>query len=228
MAIVVLVLWLFTAGAGVYLLVTSNLGRARPTPAPPAAAPPATAPSATAPSATARPATVSVAAPTAAAPAAQVASAAPTAAAPAPATPGHEAPATPGSSAPPASKREMRRAVRDRFDPPSLTASKNAPVVPELRSLLEFAHPASGLIGLGFWLGYTFVHYRALGWIAFGLVTATVCLGLTWFAANTRAARRRPADEPGPSFSTRLVVLHGGAAAVTFALAALTALVLGR
>jgi hypothetical protein len=228
MAIVVLVLWLFTAGAGVYLLVTSNLGRARPTPASPAAPPPATAPSATAP-----PATVSVAAPTAAAPVAQAASAAPTAAAPttaapAPATPGREAPATPGSSAPPASKREMRRAVRDRFDPPSLTASKNAPVVPELRSLLEFAHPASGLIGLGFWLGYTFVHYRALGWIAFGLVTATVCLGLTWFAANTRAARRRPADEPGPSFSTRLVVLHGGAAAVTFALAALTALVLGR
>jgi hypothetical protein len=235
MAIVVLVLWLLTAGAGVYLLVTSNLGRARPTPASPATAPPATAPPATAP-----PATVAVAAPTTVAPAAQVASAAPTAAAsaaptaaasaaaPAPATPGREAPATPGSSTPPASKREMRRAVRDRFDPPSLTASKNAPVVPELRSLLEFAHPASGLIGLGFWLGYTFVHYRALGWIAFGLVTATVCLGLTWFTANTRAARRRPADEPAPSFSTRLVVLHGGAAAVTFALAALTALVLGR
>ncbi len=214
MAIVVLVLWLFTAGAGVYLLVTSNLGRARPPTAPPATAPPATAP----------PATASVAAPTAAA------SAAPTAAqaVPAPATPGREPPAAPGSPAPPASKREMRRAVRNRFDPPSLTASKNAPVVPELRSLLEFAHPASGLIGLGFWLGYTFVHYRALGWIAFGLVTATVCLGLTWFTANTRAARRRPADEPGPSFSTRLVVLHGGAAAVTFTLATLTALVLGR
>ena len=224
MAIVVLVLWLFTAGAGVYLLVTSNLGRARPPTAPPATAPPATAPPATAPPATAPPATASVAAPTAAA------SAAPTAAqaVPAPATPGREAPAAPGSPAPPASKREMRRAVRNRFDPPSLTASKNAPVVPELRSLLEFAHPASGLIGLGFWLGYTFVHYRALGWIAFGLVTATVCLGLTWFTANTRAARRRPADEPGPSFSTRLVVLHGGAAAVTFTLAALTALVLGR
>ena len=30
MAIVVLVLWLFTVGAGFYLLVTSNLGRARP------------------------------------------------------------------------------------------------------------------------------------------------------------------------------------------------------
>ena len=72
------------------------------------------------------------------------------------------------------------------------------------------------------------MHYRPLGWIAFGLVTATVCLGLSWFAANTRAARRRPGDERGPSFSTRLIALHGGAAAVTFTLAALTAFVLGR
>ena len=77
------------------------------------------------------------------------------------------------------------------------------------------------------------MHYRALGWIAFGLaqMTTTECLGLSWFAANTRAARRklkRHHDEPGPSFSTRLIALHGGAAAVTFALAALTALVLGR
>ena len=39
MAIVVLVLWMFTAGAGFYLLVTSNLGRARPAAATPAAEP---------------------------------------------------------------------------------------------------------------------------------------------------------------------------------------------
>ena len=198
MAIVVLVLWLFTGGVGVYLLVTSNLGRARPAAKAQAAEPPA----------------ASVAAAVQAAPAAQ--------AAPIQAAPAAQA------AAPPASKREMRRAARDRFDPPSLTAAKKAPVVPELRSLLEFAHPASGIIGFGFWLGYTFVHYRALGWIALGLVTVTVCLGLTWFTANTRAARHRPADEPGPSFSTRLVVLHGGAATVTFVLAVLSALVLGR
>ena len=65
-------------------------------------------------------------------------------------------------------------------------------MVPGARALLEFAHPAFAIIGLGFWLGYTFVHYRPLGWIAFGLVTATIGLGLTWFAANTRAARRGP------------------------------------
>src|SRR5690242_21639189 len=115
MAIVVLVLWLFTAGAGLYLLVTSNLGRARPAVATPAAEPvaapaePATAP--------AEPATV-------------------------PATPAVAAP-----EVPPASKREMRRAARDRFDPPSLTAAQNAPMMPGLRPLLEFAHPAFAVIG---------------------------------------------------------------------------------
>jgi Flp pilus assembly protein TadB len=189
MAIMVLVLWLFTAGAGFYLLVTSNLGRARPA---------ATTPTTETATAPAESATV------------------PAAAA--------------GSASQAASKREMRRAARDRFDPPSLTAAKNAPVVPGLRSLLEFAHPAFAIVGLGFWLGFTLVHDRGLGWIAFGLVTATVCLGLTWYTANTRAARTKneAGSEPAPSFSPRLVILHGSAAAVTFVLAALTALVLSR
>jgi hypothetical protein len=124
----------------------------------------------------------------------------------------------------------MRRAARDRFDPPSLTAAKNAPAVPGLRSMLEFAHPAFAIVGLGFWLGFTLVHDRGLGWIAFGLVTAAVCLGLTWYTANARAARREgpPGSEPAPAFRTRLVLLHGSAATVTFVLAALTALVLSR
>ncbi len=219
MAIMVLVLWLFTAGAGFYLLVTSNLGRARPAATTPAAEP-ATAPagSATVPAAasavTAAP-TASVAASATPAPAAASASA-----------------TQPAPAAPPVSKREMRRAARDRFDPPSLTAAKNAPVVPGLRSLLEFAHPAFAIVGLGFWLAFTLVHNHALGWIAFGLVTATVCLGLTWYTANTRAARKKDSpeseSEPAPSFRTRLVILHGSAAAVTFVLAVLTALVLSR
>jgi hypothetical protein len=223
MAIVVLVLWLFTAGAGFYLLVTSNLGRARPAANPAAAnAPAANAPAANAPSAAlAGPATASVAA--TAAPVVPTVPAAPaTPAAPA-------APAVQAPSAAPASKREMRRAVRDRFDPPSLTAAKSAPVVPGLRSLLEFAHPASAIVGLGFWLAFALVHNRLLGWIGFGLVTATVCLGLTWFTASTRAGRKSSADgEPAPSFSTHMVILHGSAATATFVLAALAAFVLGQ
>ena len=215
MAIVVLVLWLFTAGAGFYLLVTSNLGRARPAATTPAADS-ATTDSATADSAATRTESATVAATaSAAAPANLAASATPAAAVP---------------EVPPASKREMRRAARDRFDPPSLTAAKNAPAVPGLRSLLEFAHPAFAIVGLGFWLGFTLVHDRALGWIAFGLVTAAVCLGLTWYTANTRAARREgpSGGEPAPAFRTRLVLLHGSAATVTFALAALTALILSH
>ena len=211
MAIVVLVLWLFTAGAGFYLLVTSNLGRARPAAALSAALPVAQ------PAPDAEPATASVPA------AAQAAAAQVTAA---------QAAAAQAAASPAQPAKRPSRAARDRFAPPSLVAARNAPVLPGLRSLLEFAHPACALIGLGFWLGYTFVHYLALGWIAFGLVTVTVCLGLSWFAANTRAARRKlksdHQDEPAPSFSTRLIALHGGAAAVTFVLAALTALVLGR
>ncbi len=224
MAIVVLVLWLFTAGAGFSLLVSSNLSRARPaglTPAEEPATASVAASSTQAGSATQAQATQAQATQAqAAATQAQAAQA--------------QAAATPAQ---PAAKRQSR-ASRDRFAPPSLVAARNAPVLPGLRSLLEFAHPACALIGLGFWLGFTFVHYRPLGWIAFGLVTVTVCLGLSWFAANTRAARRqgerqgerrderRPRE--GPSFSTRLIALHGGAAAVTFTLAALTAFVLGR
>jgi hypothetical protein len=86
--------------------------------------------------------------------------------------------------------------------------------------VLEFAHPACGLVGFAFWLGFTLIHARGLGWIAFGLIALTACLGLAWFTANVRVAR------PAPYFSGRLMVLHGCAAAVTIALAALTALVL--
>jgi hypothetical protein len=164
MAIVVLVLWLCTAGAGFSLLVTSNLGRTLP-------AEPAPVPAGTA-TGTGRPGTA-------------------------------------------------RR--RDRFETPSLAAARSAPMVPGLRSLLEFAHPACGLIGLGFWLAFTLVHYRLLGWIAVGLVAVTACAGLAWLAASTRftASTRAPRDKP--LFPGRLVALHGAAAAVTVTLAALAA-----
>ena len=98
-------------------------------------------------------------------------------------------------------------------------------MLPGARSLMEFAHPACALIGLACWLGFTLIHDRALGWIAFALVAVTACVGLAWFTANARAARHGDGDGPAPSFAGRLVVLHGCAAAVTITLAALTALV---
>jgi hypothetical protein len=176
-AIVVLVLWALTAGAGLRLLFTSGLG-ARPQPT--------------------------------------------THSHPAPAE--VTVPANAAAPAAPPSKREARRAARTMYDPPTLTRNKNEPI-PGLKPLMEFAHPMFGIVGLAFWLGYALVHNRALAWIAFGLAVATICVGLAWFAANTRAARRRTDGEPGPAFSARLIVIHGSAAALTFTLAALTALI---
>jgi len=183
MAIVVLVLWLFTAGAGFSVLITSNLKGER---------------------------AVSAASPV-----------------PAAARPSAQAPAAPVPAA----------TVKDPFAPPSLVAARNAPVVPGARALLEFAHPALGIIGLAFWLGFSLVHNRILGWIGFGLAAATACAGLAWFTTNVRAAKRhdresresresRGAEEPAPSFRGRLVALHGAGATLTVALAALSALVL--
>jgi hypothetical protein len=171
-AILVLVLWLFTAGAGFSVLLSSNLKRDRSTPS------------------------------------AQLA--------PAPAR-------TPG---PPASQQDAKRSRREQFDPPSLVAARTAPVLPGARALLEFTHPACGIIGLACWLGFSLVHARLLGWIGFGLAAVTACAGLTWFAVNLRAARRQAPGVPAPSFHGRLVALHGAAAAFTVVLAALTVLVL--
>jgi hypothetical protein len=221
MAIVVLVLWLFTAGAGFYLLFTSSLGRARPAglaaqpapvtqPAPAAQPTPVTQPAAAASAANA----ASAAAVNTTAAAASAANASATAATAARTTDG------------PPSRRAARRAARQRWDPPSLVAARQAPVLPGARSLVEFAHPTAGIIGLAFWLGFTLVHNRALGWIGFGLAAATACVGLGWFTANARAARRGNPARPAPSFVGRLAALHGSAAALTVALAALTALVL--
>jgi len=211
MAIVVLVLWLFTAGAGFYLLLTSSLGRARPagppSPSPHLApvGPPAPAPTATA--------------------LAPVITSTPTAA-PASAASATGAGAAARAAGDPPSRRAARRAARSRWDPPSLVAARQAPVLPGARSLVEFAHPTGGIIGLAFWLGFTLVHNRALGWIGFGLAAATACVGLGWFTVNTRAARRADPSRPAPSFVGRLAALHGSAAALTVALAALAALVL--
>jgi hypothetical protein len=216
MAIVVLVLWMFTAGAGVYVLVTSNLGRARPAVNPDhnGLAPQMASAVASSASTAASESAASAASSSAATESSSAAD--PSAAGPSAADPARSARAA---------RRAERRAARDRWDPPSLAQSKSEPWVPQFRSLVEFTHPACGITGLAFWLGFTLVHARPLGWIAFGLVALTACIGLAWFTANVRASRRRDPAEPAPSFNGRVIALHGAAAALTLTLAALTALI---
>ena len=172
MAVVVLVLWLFTAGAGFYLLLTSSLGRARPAaPAgPDQQRAPVTQPvtairgGADTPTAAATPATASSAARTAGGP---------------------------------PSRRAARRAARERWDP-TLPDRSSAGAGAARRPVAGGVRPPGrGHHRPGFWLGFTLVHNRALGWIAFGLIAATACIGLAWFTANTRAARRDGPSRPG-------------------------------
>jgi hypothetical protein len=111
------------------------------------------------------------------------------------------------------SKRQIRRAERARFDTPELVRSRKESVG-SLREVVEFTHPACAIVGLAFWMGYTLVHNRGLAWIAFGLAAVTACAGLAWFLSNRK----------NNLFSARLIAIHGGGAALTFVLAALTAL----
>jgi len=99
--------------------------------------------------------------------------------------------------------------------------------------LLEFAHPALGIVGLGSWLAFTFIHYHGFGWFAFGVLCAGIGAGLAWLTSNARAARQRRLDAGGQdtgssrlSLPRHVIVLHGAAAATTLALAAITMLVI--
>ncbi len=94
--------------------------------------------------------------------------------------------------------------------------------------LLEFAHPALGLLGLGVWFIYVGTGHRPLAWVAFGVLVVTIGAGLSWLARSARATRAARAagapDGPRRALPPRLVLLHGLLATATFALAVLTAL----
>jgi hypothetical protein len=131
---------------------------------------------------------------------------------------------------PVAVRAEPQARVKDPFAPPSLRRAQAEPI-PGLRALAEFAHPALAIIGVGFWLGYVVSRDRVFAVIGLGVLLGTVCAGLSWFTASTRAARRAAAadGEPGTaghgpaplSAAPRLLILHGAAAALTLLLAVL-------
>ena len=92
--------------------------------------------------------------------------------------------------------------------------------------LLEFSHPALGLLGLGCWFIYVGTRHAALAWVAFGILVVTILAGLGWLAhsALTRRRRTRTGAATPARFPSRLVLLHGVVATATVTLAVLTAL----
>jgi hypothetical protein len=122
--------------------------------------------------------------------------------------------------------------VKDPFAPPSLQRERSESL-PLMRALIEFAHPALGMVGLGFWLGYVVSRDRLFLAIGLGILLGTIAAGLSWFTVNTRAVKRvaaaEAAGQPGledprfapHTFSPRVLILHGAGAALTLLIAAL-------
>jgi hypothetical protein len=105
--------------------------------------------------------------------------------------------------------------------------------LPLMRALVEFAHPALGMIGLGFWFGYVVSRDRLFLAISLGILLGAIGAGLSWFTVNSRAVKRVAAAEaagrPGVedprfaphTFSPRVLIAHGTGAALTLLIAAL-------
>jgi hypothetical protein len=95
--------------------------------------------------------------------------------------------------------------------------------------LLEFCHPALGVVGLGLWFIYVGTGHRPLAWVAFGVLVLTIGAGLSWLIRSARAERADGGDGgaggPRQGLPGRLILLHGLLATATFALVVLTALV---
>lgn len=112
-----------------------------------------------------------------------------------------------------------------------LTPDGRPPPVPHARvtvqpgehPLLEFTHPALGVAGTACWFMFTFVHYTPLAWVSFGVLVATLSLGLTWAARNIHAVRKHA--KAAWRFPPRLIALHGFGAALSISLSVLTALI---
>jgi hypothetical protein len=142
--------------------------------------------------------------------------------------PGLQAVPAPASAVtvPPAQAPAVRPAAPPRVPGPGADHAEPPPIPrvkvhakPGEHPLLEFSHPALGLIGMGVWFVYVGTRHAPLAWASFGILVAAIAAGLSWLARNRLAAR--PA---GAGFPPRLILLHGLTATATFALAVLTAL----
>jgi len=75
---------------------------------------------------------------------------------------------------------------------PPITHTRVA-VQPGQHPLLEFMHPALGIIGLGSWIAFVATKYHTFAWVSFGVLLVTIAAGLTWFTVNRRQAAARAA-----------------------------------
>ncbi len=104
---------------------------------------------------------------------------------------------------------------------PPITRSR-VTTQPGEHPLLEFMHPALGIVGLGCWIAFVFTRFRGFAWVALGVIVVTIAAGVTWYLINARAG------EAGGRYPARRLLVHGSGAAVTFVLAIVTLLALAH
>ncbi len=90
--------------------------------------------------------------------------------------------------------------------------------------LLEFSHPALGIVGFGLWFIYVGTHHQPLAWVSFGVLVLTIAAGLSWLARSVMSRPGNSGRVPRRVFPARMVIVHGLLATATLALAVLTAL----
>ena len=95
---------------------------------------------------------------------------------------------------------------------------------PGQHPLLEFMHPALGIIGLACWMAYVATKFGTFAWASFGILIVTIAAGLTWYTVNHR--RGDKSEKPGPRrLPARRYLVHGTGAGLTLVLALITLLV---
>jgi hypothetical protein len=103
-----------------------------------------------------------------------------------------------------------QRRKADPFAPPSLVRSQTE-AIPWARSLLEFAHPALAIVGIGMWIGFAFIKNKDLGVVAGAVLLAAAIAGVSWFQSGRR-------HDPLP-VNRRVLAAHAGGALLVLILA---------
>ncbi len=180
MAIAAMLVWIFTAAAGVSLLAARRPARGSRDSAPAPAKAPVEA------------------------------------GAPAPAEAAAHAPASvPAAGVPPAAAAAYAQGAKIPITHTRVTTR------PGEHPLLEFLHPALGIVGLGCWIAFVITRFRVFAWVALGVIVVTIAAGVIWCVVSARA---RKAGGRHPARPARRLLIHGSGAAVTFVVAIVTAL----
>ena len=142
-----------------------------------------------------------------------------------PSTPAGPAPAAAVTAAPPSATIAAARALaaagtpaearnparkEDPFAPPSLVRSQTEQI-PWGRALLEFAHPALAIVGIGMWIGFTFIHQLVLGFVAGGVLLVAALAGVSWYQLGKRGNAL--------AVNRRVLAAHAGGAMLALVLA---------